>query len=131
MYFDAFFQLLICRISLFRYIDIYSDDVIKVKVTMIDQISKMAKFGNYETLVFCVVFGNCTPLRPIAKLFTVPYFNTITNRASVSYLLINQNFLRHVTLLKLTMDMRKEYKITTCASANTTGGTMNIKVLNL
>ena len=37
-----------------------------------------------ETLVFCGIFGNFTPLTRIAKLFTVPYTNTITNRASIS-----------------------------------------------
>ena len=32
--------------------------------------------------MFCVIFRNCTTLRRIAKLFTVPYSNTITNRVS-------------------------------------------------
>ena len=34
--------------------------------------------------VFGDIFRNCTPLRRIAKIFTVPYSNTITNGASVS-----------------------------------------------
>ena len=43
-----------------------------------------------------------------------------------NYPIFNQNFRRHPA--KLTMDMRKKYKITTCASVNTAGGTMNNKV---
>ena len=45
-YLDVYFQLLICSISWFRYIGIYFDEVIIVKMRMIDQISKIAKFGN-------------------------------------------------------------------------------------
>ena len=40
------FSIVDTSMSWFRYIDIPSDDVIKVGVTMIDQISKIAKFGN-------------------------------------------------------------------------------------
>ena len=43
---DVIFQLLICIMSWFRYIDICSDDVIIVKMTVIDQISKIAVFEN-------------------------------------------------------------------------------------
>ena len=42
----VYFQLLICSISWFQYFDIYSDDVIIVELTIIDQISKIAKVGN-------------------------------------------------------------------------------------
>ena len=47
---DVYFKLLICSISWFRYIDIYSDDVIIVEVTMTRQkfqkIAKMDLFGD-------------------------------------------------------------------------------------
>ena len=74
-----------------------------MQVMIIDQISKIDKFGNQRNIGVLCHFWELHTLRRMAKFFTVPYSNITTNIASVTsdkaftlyYLLINQNFRHH------------------------------------